>query len=788
MDRISAVVENIIYYNEDNHYAVLEVSDDNGLFTAVGHFPYIRAGEYLEAEGNHTRHPVYGEQFSVQSYQIVAPKGTEAIERYLAGGAVKGIGPSLARRIVKKFKGDTFRIMEEEPERLAEVKGISLHMAMLISERMELKKDMREALLYLQELGITGLMAMRVYEKYGPSLYAVLQKNPYRLADEMEGIGFRTADGIAMRAGIPKDSPFRIRSGILYTLQEAMAAGHTRLPREKLEAAAAELLELKPEDAAACLMDLQVEGRIMMSGPGGSFAAPASAYYAEHNTALMLRGLNIRVPAEERVRNRLKKIVSEAGIEQDEKQLEAAAAAAENGFLIITGGPGTGKTTLIRILIRYFEEEGLSVMLASPTGRAAKRMTEAAGREAKTIHRMLEYTGVPGADNADGGQVSGAGVTERYGGSGNGGGSGSTTGKGRFLRDERDPLEADVLIVDEASMIDIFLMEALLRAVVPGTRLILVGDASQLPSVGPGNVLKDLIAFEAFRTVRLERIFRQAEASDIIVNAHRINRGEPVDLAKKSRDFLFIRRSDPAGILKDIRVLLTEKLPSYLNCSPEEIQLLTPTRKGELGVEQLNTALQEILNPAAPGKPELRAGKTVFRLGDKVMQIRNDYSLEWERRDEYGLACEKGSGIFNGDMGIVTQIDKDADLLAVLYDDERLVFYDRRQLEELEMAYAVTVHKSQGSEYPAVIMPMYYGPAMLMNRNLLYTAVTRAKSCVCLLGLPEVFEKMEKNDQVHLRYTGLPEALAEVFPGQGPAPQEEGGSLQEDLDEMLSGL
>ena len=740
--RIKAFVENIIYHNEQNHYSVLELSQGSDVFTAVGTFPCISPGETIEAEGEYTTHPTYGEQFAVSTYQVVQPEDADAMERYLGGGSVKGIGPALAKRIVKAFGADTFRIIEEEPERLAEVKGVSLKMAQAIAVQAEEKRGMRDAVMFMQELGISGKLAAKIYDKYGPALYTVLKNNPYQLADDIDGVGFKLADSIAQKAGMPQDSDFRIKCGIEYALSMGIAAGHTYLPRALLLQTAAELLGVPETAAEPYLMDLQIADKIRILNEGEEIYLSAY-YYMEQNTARMLKALDIRGESErEYVEKRISRIEKETGIELDEKQKSAVREAVETGVLIMTGGPGTGKTTTINALIRYFEEEGRTISLAAPTGRAAKRMAEATSCEAKTVHRLLEYTGQPSGEE-----------------------TGRKADDPRFLRNEHDPLEADVIIIDEMSMVDIWLMNALLKAIVPGTRLILVGDANQLPSVGAGNVLRDLIASDCFRTVKLTHIFRQAAQSDIVVNAHRIHGGEKVDLGKASRDFLFIREHDPKRIAADIRTLLLRKLPDYVGADTFSLQVLTPTRKGALGVEVLNKELQACLNPPSPQKPEKDTGEFLFRLGDKVMQIKNDYEIEWKRRNEKQITVETGTGVFNGDMGIISEINADTDILTVCFDEEKYVDYDRKHLPELEPAYAVTVHKSQGSEYPAVVMPMYPGPHMLMNRNLLYTAVTRAKKCVCMVGMPRVFEEMERNETENKRYSGLCERLREVYAG-----------------------
>ena len=735
MSLIKGYVEHIVYRNDANQYTVLELVSDGESYTLVGTFPAVSEGELIEAEGRFTSHPVYGEQLQVADYKVLHREDTDSMMRYLGSGAIKGIGPSLAERIVKKFKRDTFRIIEEEPERLAEIKGISERMAMSISSQLEEKRDMRDAMMFLQDYGISNTLSVRIYQKYGPALYTVLRNNPYQLADDIEGIGFKLADDIARRAGFSADSDFRIKSGIIYALTRAVSAGHTYLPMDELMPYACELLELDSlSDLEDHLLDLQIEGKVMVRDRAVYLS---KYYYMELSAAAMLKELNIKGNVDSgEIEERLSLIRREENTEPDEKQIEAVKEAVNSGVLIITGGPGTGKTTTINMIIRYFEDEGRCIFCAAPTGRAAKRMSEATGHETKTIHRMLEYTGAPE-------------------------GTGDT--KLNFLRNEENPLEADVIIVDEASMVDIFLLNSLLKATAPGTRLIFVGDANQLPSVGAGNVLKDMIASGKFNTVSLTKIFRQAAKSDIVVNAHKINNGEPVDLTKRSLDFIFIGGREPSDIAESIKKLVTEKLPTYVNADPMDIQVLTPTKKGALGVEQLNLKLQDHMNPPAKDKREKKVGSYTFRTGDKVMQIKNDYDLEWEKRERHGICYERGTGIFNGDIGVITEINSFADTITVFFDDERYVEYDSKHFEELEPAYAVTVHKSQGSEYPAIVMPMYPGPHMLMNRNLLYTAVTRAKSCVCLVGLPRVFEEMEENENENKRYSGLKERILEVY-------------------------
>lgn len=766
MAAVKGYVEKIKYRNEDNGYSVLSVTgaDDGEEYILVGNFSYISEGELVEAAGRMTEHPIYGEQLAVESYELKEPEDTVSMERYLGSGAIKGIGAALATRIVKKFKTDTFRIMEEEPERLAEIKGISEKMAMAIGEQVGEKKDMRQAMMFLQNYGISMNLSVKIYQEYGPAMYNVIKTDPYKLADDIPGVGFKMADEIASKVGIFTDSDFRIKSGILYTLLQASANGHTYLPEEELEAQASELLKVEPEAIEKHLMDMQMDKRLVVKNldaagqgvNGGGLPVSDAAggdeplirrgvyaaqyYYTELNAAKMLHDLNITgSEPEEQIRKSLAQIQEQEKIELDELQIQAVIEAVNCGLLIITGGPGTGKTTTINTIIRYFEMGDMEILLAAPTGRAAKRMTEATGYEARTIHRLLELSGMPEPNEKN--QNSGM----------------------HFERNEENPLDADVIIIDEMSMVDIHLLHALLKAVNVGTRLILVGDVDQLPSVGPGNVLRDMIDSECFHVVKLTRIFRQAAQSDIIVNAHKINAGEKVDLAKRSRDFLFIRREEPNSIINAMITLVKEKLPAYVNADVFDIQIMTPMRKGALGVDRLNTILQDFLNPPSPDKPEKEAAGTLFRLGDKVMQIKNNYQIEWRLCNRYGIPIDKGTGVFNGDTGVIREINLFAELLTVEFDEGKLVDYSFRQLEELELAYAITIHKSQGSEYPAVVIPVYSGPRMLMTRNLIYTAVTRARSCVCLVGIPQVFQQMVDNAMEQKRYSGLKARIEELI-------------------------
>ncbi len=732
MEKIIGYVDHIIYRNAENGYTVLVLVCDEEELTCVGNFSDIAEGENIEATGEFTEHPTYGRQFKVHSFEEKAPQDEIAIERYLGSGAIKGIGLALAARIVRRFKKDTFRIIEEEPERLAEVKGISERKAMEIAEQVNAKKDLRQAMIFLQQYGIHTNLAVKIYNTYGQRIYSVLQENPYQMADDIDGVGFKTADEIASRIGIRTDSDFRIRSGILYALQQTSGEGHTYLPMEELTIRAAALLEIDGEHIEKHYMNLAMDRKIMMKQKEDVAQIYASTFfYMEANTATMLRQLDISydVP-DEQIEKRIRRIEKQTGIELDTLQISAVKEAVRNGLLIITGGPGTGKTTTINTIIRYFEMEGMDIFLAAPTGRAAKRMSETTGFEARTIHRMLEVNGGP-------------------------------EGSGGFERNEKNPLETDVIIIDEMSMVDITLMYALLKAVLAGTRLILVGDVNQLPSVGPGSVLKDIIDSEQFHTVKLNKIFRQASTSDIIVNAHKINNGEEVTLDNKSMDFFFLKRYEADKIIQVTLQLIKQKLPKFVNATEYDIQVLTPMRKGLLGVERLNSILQMYLNPEEPGKKEKEYNGTIFREGDKVMQIKNNYQLEWEIRSKYGLCIDKGTGIFNGDTGIIEEINFYAETLTVSFDEGRMVEYPFKLLEELELAYAVTIHKSQGSEYPAVVIPLFQGPRMLMNRNLLYTAVTRAKKCVTIVGDDTVFNTMVENNSQLKRYSGLKDRLVE---------------------------
>ena len=747
METVKGFIDHIIYRNRDNGYTVLNLLTQEDEITCVGFFKTMDQGETIEAQGEYIQHQVYGKQFEIEQYQILPPSDEISMERYLSSGAVKGVGEALAKRIIKAFGADTYRVIEEEPERLAEVKGISLRKAREIAASLYEKRDARDAMTFLQGYGISNTLALRIYEAYGMGLYGIMKENPYRLAEDIQGIGFRIADEIAEKIGIHTDSDYRIRSGLLYTLQQAGGEGHCYLPADRLLAEAGELLGIEPPLMEPQLQNLAMDKKLVIkyvpveNGIESSRECRVYAstfYYAELNCARMLHDLNISeelLPAEEEaLLQKIDQVEVDLGIVLDSLQKRSVLESIRNGVFILSGGPGTGKTTTINAIIRYFLSQGMDISLAAPTGRAAKRMTEATGYESRTIHRLLELSGAAALEGK----------------------------AARFERNEENPLEADVIIVDEMSMVDIFLFQSLLKAVSVGTRLIMVGDVNQLPSVGPGQVLSDLIRSGAFQTVVLEKIFRQAKESDIVLNAHRIHAGEEPVLDNKSKDFFFLERNDTNVIYKHMIQLILEKLPRYVDATPYDIQVLTPMRKGKLGVETLNGILQRYLNPPDDKKRECQSGDTLFREGDKVMQIKNNYQLAWEVVSRYNIPIDQGMGIFNGDIGVIRTIDEYAREVVVEFDEHRRVTYPYAGLDEIELAYAVTIHKSQGSEYPAVIMPLLTGPHMLFNRNLLYTGITRAKACVTILGSRATLSEMVENNRENHRYTGFLDQIRSI--------------------------
>ena len=732
-------MDHIIYQNAENGYTVMVVSDEKSEITVTGVFRGIDTGERVRIEGVIQEHPSYGEQLRMENYEVLAPDDRKSIERYLGSGAIKGVGEKLAQRIVKRFGEDTFRIIEEEPERLTEIKGISERIARQIAEQVYEKREMRRAMLFLQGYGITDKLAVKIYERYGEGMYDMLQTNPYRMAEDIEGVGFKRADEIAQNAGILVNSEYRIRCGLLYTLSQALAGGHTCLPESMLLTEGSRLLLVAAEELKVQLTNLVMDHKVFVRQEecaGEVLVYSPVAYRAENQCAALLRDLDICFfeegegylsKEESMIYDKIHRIEDESGIVLDDMQRQAVLKAIQRGVMILTGGPGTGKTTTIHAMLKYFEREQMQIELAAPTGRAAKRMSEACGMEARTIHRLLEVSGA-----SDDGKTAG------------------------FLRDINYPLEADVVIVDEMSMVDVFLFQALLSAIPQGTRLILVGDVDQLPSVGPGCILKDLIESGCYSTVMLNKIFRQAAESDIVMNAHRIHDGKMPEIKnKESKDFYFLKREDPNVMYKHMVELVTDRLPRYVGASPLDIQVLTPMKKGAMGVESLNGILQQYINPPEKGKREYLAGDVLFREGDKVMQTKNNYQLEWEITGKFQLPIANGVGVFNGDIGVIREINEYASLMKVEFDEGKTVNYRFEELDELELAYAITIHKSQGSEYPAVVIPLWGVPGLLTYRNLLYTAVTRAKKCVTILGSDTIMEHMILGENKQKRYTGL---------------------------------
>lgn len=734
---IEGIVEDIIFRNEENGYTVCSVQVKDEEIVCVGTLLEVYPGENIKLIGSWVTHPIYGNQFQIDTYEKTIPKTEEGIEKYLSSGVIKGIGPGLARRIVEKFGLDTLRVIEEEWERLEEVKGISKQKALQIGEIFHEQRELRRAILFLQDYGISPSYALKIYKQYGEGTIDIVKNNPYRLAEDVFGIGFKMADQIAETIGIAEDSPHRIKAGIKFILNQYSNNGHTYMLRENLKQAAYELLGVSEELIENALIELQIYKQIWqekMEDIEAVYLTPF--YYAEMNTAkrLMDYKINKDEAQSKGMDKRIDKLEKEKKIKLAPEQRQAVKEAMTEGVLIITGGPGTGKTTTINSIISLLEEEGYEVILAAPTGRAAKRMSEATGKEAGTIHRLLEITFLE-EDNK----------------------------KQIFERNEERPLEADVIIIDEMSMVDILLMNSLLKAVAPGTRLIFVGDVDQLPSVGPGNVLKDMIRSQTIKVIRLTEVFRQARESAIVMNAHRINRGEYPLLNEKDKDFFFIKKSIQEEVIETIKQLILHRLPSFAKCDPiKDIQVLTPMRKSPLGVGYLNTILQKALNPPSKKKREKEYRMNLFREGDKVMQIKNNYNIPWKIYNDVGIRIDEGVGVFNGDEGSIQEINEEAQTFTVLFDDLKTVEYDFSQLDELELAYAVTIHKSQGSEYPIVIIPIHSGPPMLMNRNLLYTAVTRAKQLVVMVGLTDTLHRMVDNNREINRYSSLAYRLMKI--------------------------
>lgn len=730
INTLSGSVERVIYMNEDNGYTILDMSlDTNEIVTAVGIMPYVGEGESITVYGKWVHNPKYGRQFSVEQYEKIMPADSSSILRYLASGAVKGIGPKTALRIVEKYGEETFDVIENHCEWLSEISGISSKKAIEIGENFRRGAGMRSTMMFFRE-HFGAALTMRIYKKWGSASVDTVKDNPYLLCEEVDGIGFEKADAIAQELGFSKSGSERIQSGIVYIMRYRIAKdGHVCLPEERLIMSAAKLLETSPENISGGISELIRQDKLRrVTYDGTRFIYDRYSYDNEKYIASTLLSIDKScIPVDSRdIDSFILREERRNGIEYAPLQKKAIKASLQSGVMILTGGPGTGKTTVVKALIGIFESMGLDVALAAPTGRAANRMSETTSREAKTIHRLLEMGYSDGGEKAD------------------------------FGRDEKYPLDEEVIIIDEASMIDQQLMVSLLKAIKHGARIIIIGDSDQLPSVGAGNILRDITDSERFSTIRLNEIFRQAKQSLIIMNAHAINEGEMPSLDIKDKDFFFLPRKSEADVAFTVSDLYKNRLPrSYGKDTVNNIQVISPSRKGESGTENLNMLLQNALNPSAFGKKEYRYRQTVFREGDRVMQTKNNYEIEWERENG-----KRGSGIFNGDIGTISNIDFAEQSMDVTF-DERLVRYDFSGLEELEHAYAITVHKSQGSEYPIVIIPVFNAPEMLLTRNMLYTAVTRASKMVILVGLEETIKRMVKNNRQVMRYTGLLKLLEE---------------------------
>ena len=734
-ETINGFVEKVVYRNAENGYTVVNISVEGDDVVCTGYFSDITEGDQIIAEGSFVEHKQYGIQFTVASYEIKEPETSVAMEKYLGSGIIKGVGPALSAKIVKKFGDETFNIIEREPERLAEIKGITEKKAIEIGSQFEEKKEFRNAMIFLNQYGVSNALAMKIYKEYGIKVMKIVRENPYRLADDIAGVGFKTADEIALRMGFSPESSMRMKAGISFALSMAASNGHTYLLYEDLYEESKRLLGISEAEFENDIYELTIERKIVLKEVKGERRVyNNNLYYMELTVARKLLDLNAKSENNYKVMEaKVKEVEAKTGIKLGDLQRKAVYEAVESGLVIITGGPGTGKTTTINAIIKLFEMQNMEILLAAPTGRAAKRMTETTGMEAQTIHRLLELNGNP----EEGGSM-------------------------RFERNELNPLEADVIIIDEMSMVDIYLMYSLLKAITVGTRLILVGDVNQLPSVGPGKVLKDIISSEKFNVVRLSEIFRQAAESDIITNAHKINAGQSIRLDNKSKDFFMLSMSSSIQIQRALVSLIAEKLPPYVDATKYDIQVLTPSRKGELGVENLNKILQQYINPPAPNKREKQWGEMIFRENDKVMQIKNDYQMEWKIVTKKGLTIKEGSGVFNGDCGIIREINEFAGTVTVEFDEGKIVEYTGATLEELELAYAITIHKSQGSEYPAVIIPLLNAPRPLLNRNLLYTAVTRARKCVTIVGSENSVNEMIQNESEMKRNSGLVDSIIEM--------------------------
>ncbi|MBC6695515.1 ATP-dependent RecD-like DNA helicase [Terrisporobacter mayombei] len=725
MDKLQGMVSDIVFKNEENGYTIAYLANENDEITIVGCMPTLSVGESIEIEGKWVNHKIYGSQFEVQSFIPVTPSSLEGIYVYLSSGMIHGIGEKMAKRIIDKFGVDTLDIIQNTPERLTEVEGIGIKKVKQIQESYEENRELRNIIIKLSPYGITPNYCLRIYKKYKEKSIEVINKNPYRLAEDIRGIGFKIADDIASKIGIDKYSPDRIMQGILFTLNQSLANGHTYLPKKILIEQSVKILSVEPAFIENGIIDLAYNQKVHLENKNGEILVYLMMYYICENGVCKeiiklsqheIKDLHINIDEE------IKIVEDEDNIQLANNQILAVKEAVSNGVTIITGGPGTGKTTTINTIIKIFENNDQKVVLCAPTGRAAKRMSETSNKEAKTIHRLLEM------------------------------GFATDSEELVFFKDEEDPIDADVIILDEASMVDIILMYNLLKAVKLGSRLLLVGDSDQLPSVGAGNVLKDIIDSNVIKTVRLNEIFRQARESMIVVNAHKINNGEPLFLNVKNKDFFFLRKNTNEDILNEIIGLVNERLPKFYNVDKlKDIQVLTSMRKGDLGVNNLNIELQKYINPPNKYKQEEEFAKRTFRVGDKVMQIRNNYTKKWETEDK----SDSGEGIYNGDIGYIFHIDKDKKTVYVLFDKVKIASYKYDELDELDHSFCTTIHKSQGSEFPVVVIPIVWAPPMLLSRNLLYTAVTRAKKLVVLVGDLRYLEQMIKNNRINDRYSNL---------------------------------
>ncbi|EJA6714638.1 ATP-dependent RecD-like DNA helicase [Clostridioides difficile] len=724
MEKLEGMISEIVFKNEDNGYTIAHLVNENDEIVVVGCMPTLAIGESIEVEGKWVNHKIYGTQFEVNSFMPVTPSSLEGIYVYLSSGMIHGIGEKMAKRIIDKFGVDTLEVIQNSPEKLQEVEGIGSKKVKQIVKSYEEDRELRNIIIQLSPFGITPNYCLKIYKKYKSSAIEVINKNPYQLAEDIRGIGFKVADSIANKIGIDKNSKDRICQGILYTLNKSLSNGHTYLPEHVLIQDSEKLLELNGEIIKECVMMLVYNQKIHVEKVNNENLIYLMPYYlAENGVCSQIVKLSqyefedLKIDID----NEINVLEEDKKIKLAEKQILAVKESVNSGVLIITGGPGTGKTTTINAIIDIFENNGKSVTLAAPTGRAAKRMSETSNKEAKTIHRLLEM-------------------------------GFSTDDDLTFFKDEEDPINSDVIIVDEVSMVDIILMYNLLRAIKLGTRVILVGDSDQLPSVGAGNVLKDMINSNIINVVKLNEIFRQAQESMIIVNAHKINNGEPLYLNTKGKDFFFIRKSTNEEILNEIIGLVNERLPKFYKVDKlKDIQVLSSMRKGELGVTNLNIELQKYLNKKEKFKVEESFSKRLFRVGDKVMQVKNNYTKKWETEDQK----ESGEGIYNGDIGYVYHIDKDKKTIYILFDQTKIVSYLYDELDEIDHSFCTTIHKSQGSEFPVVVLPIAWAPPMLLSRNLLYTAVTRAKKLVVLVGYVKYLEYMIKNNRVNQRYSNL---------------------------------